>query len=107
MSLKLGGGVALVFAFGVDLTVCSVCICLGLAIGGIVFFGLTIDGIDFWRLIGDSIDFWYCFPFLLLSSELMDLEDKRSSSFDSWTPLNVGFPLKSGSVECVFANVSL
>lgn len=56
VSLELGGGAALAFTFGVNLTVCLACICLGLAVGGIISFGLTVDGIDFWHLTSDSAD---------------------------------------------------
>lgn len=97
----------LAFAFGIGLTVCPTCICLIWTNGGIVSFDLTVDDINFWRLINDGADLLCCFPFLLLSLELIDLENKGSSSSDSWIPSNLGFLSKFDSIEWAFANVSL
>ncbi len=71
------------FAFGVGLTVFPAQVCFG------------FEG---------SVDFRKGALFAFSSSELLDLEEKPSSS-DNWTPTNVGFPSKSGSAEIVLADV--
>lgn len=107
ISWKFGSNMVLAFASGISLTIFLACIYLNLTISSIISFGLTINSIDFWRLIGSNVDFWYCFLFLLLFLELIDLKNKCSSLSNNWTSSNVSFPSKSSSIEYVFADLSL
>lgn len=102
-SMSLWSGGVEVVAFGVGFTIRPARVCLGLAVD---VFSLSLGGIDFWRLLGGGDDLWWRSLSLLPSSELTDLEDGCSSSSVSWIPSNVGFPSKSGRVECCFADVS-